>query len=77
MLVLDNAQSDQIVDDIAGALKNFLTVHGDNALKRVEQACEYNRRLRLAVSRLAMAQSDELYSRWHGLKTKYSVDTQQ
>jgi hypothetical protein len=77
MLVLDNAESDQIVEGIAGALKNFLTVHGDNALKRVEQACEYNRRLRLAVGRVAMSQSDELYSRWHELNSKYSADAQQ
>lgn len=73
MLVLDNAESDEVVEDItADALKDFVSVHGDNALDRVERGCEYNRRLRLAVSRLELAQSHEMYSRWHHLKSKYS-----
>jgi hypothetical protein len=78
VLVLDNAESDEIVEGIAaGALKDFLIAHGHNALNLVEQACEYNRRLRLAVRRLAMSQSDDLYSRWHELSSKYRADALQ
>jgi Family of unknown function (DUF6869) len=72
MLVLDNAESDDIVDAIAGALKDLLIVHGNSALNRVERGCEHSQRLRVAVGRLPMSQSDELYARWHELKSKYA-----
>jgi len=78
MLVLDNAKSDEIVEDIAtGALKDLLAVHGHNALDRVERACEYDRRLRLAVSQLGISQSDDIYSRWHELNSKYNAHGRQ
>lgn len=72
-LVLNNAESDYIVDNIAmGALKHLLAAHGKSVLNRVERGCEHSRRLRLAVGRVA--QSDEFHGLLQDLKHRYSSD---
>ena len=72
LLLLNKAESDDEVGYIAaGPLEDLIDVHGHAALDRIEEACESNPRLRLALSTAGVLFYYEEFERWYRLLYKY------
>jgi len=72
LLLLEKAESDDEVGCIAaGPLEDLIDMRGHEALDRIEDRCENNPRLRLALSTVGVLFYYEEFERWYGLLYKY------
>ena len=72
LLLLDKAESDNEVNYIAaGPLEDLIDIYGREALDRIEEVLEKNRRMQLALSTVGVLFYYEEFDRWYGLLYKY------
>ena len=72
LLLLDEAQTDDEVGYIAaGPLEDLIDMYGHKALDRIEEECENNSRLQLALSTAGVLYYYDEFERWYGLLYRY------
>jgi hypothetical protein len=72
LLLLRKAQTDDALGYVAaGPLEDIVDGYGDQALDRVEEACDKDSRLQFALSGIWLLPDSPVLQRWQGLMTKY------
>jgi hypothetical protein len=72
LLLLQKAQTDDALGHVAaGPLEDIVDGYGDQALDRVEEACDKDSRLQFALSGIWLLPDSPVLQRWQGLMTKY------
>jgi len=72
LLLLRKAQTDDALGYVAaGPLEDIVDGYGDQALDRVEEACDKDSRLQFALSGIWLLPDSPILRRWQGLMTKY------
>lgn len=72
LLLLRKAQTDDVLGYVAaGPLEDIVDGYGDQALDRVEEACDKDSRLQFALSGIFLLPDSPVLQRWQGLMTKY------
>lgn len=72
LLLLEKAESDSEVGYIAaGPLEDLIDTRGHEALDRIEEACENNPRLRLALNTVGVLFYYDEFERWYELLYRY------
>jgi len=76
LLLLRKAQTDVALGYVAaGPLEDFVDGYGDQALGRVQEACDKDVRLQFALSGIWLLPDSPVLRRWQGLMTKYGFRT--
>jgi hypothetical protein len=72
LMMLGKAESDDgLGRDAAGAIEDLIDIHGHKAFDLIEEECEENSRLRLALSQVGVLFYYDEFDRWHALLCKY------
>jgi hypothetical protein len=72
LLLLQKAQTDDALGHVAaGPLEDIVDGYGDQALDRLEEACDKDSRLQFALSGIWLLPDSPVLQRWQGLMTKY------
>lgn len=72
LLLLKKAMTDEALGYVAaGPLEDMIRRYGDQALDRVEQACEGDSRIQLALSGVWLPSHSRVLQRWQDFMTKY------
>jgi len=72
VLLLRKSQTDDALGYVvAGPLEDVVDGYGDQALDRVEEACDKDSRLQFALSGIWLSPDSPVLQRWQGLMTKY------
>ena len=72
LLLLKKAPTDDALGYVAaGPLEDVVDGYGDQALDRVEEACDKDSRLQFALSGIWLLPDSPVLQRWQGLMTKY------
>jgi Family of unknown function (DUF6869) len=72
LLLLRKAETDDALSFVAaGPLEDIIDSYGDKALDRVEQACDEDPRLQLALSGIWLLPDSPVLERWRGLMERY------
>ena len=72
LLLLRKAQTDDALGYVAaGPLEDIVDGYGDQALDRLEEACDKDSRLQFALSGIWLLPDSPVLQRWQGLMTKY------
>jgi hypothetical protein len=74
-LLLRKADTDEALGYIAaGPLEDLIDIYADEALDLIEQACDKDSRLQLALSGVWLEPKSLVLGRWRALMTKYRFD---
>ena len=72
LLLLRKAETDEALSYVAaGPLEDVIDTYADKAMDLIEQACDKDTRLQLALSGVWLESDSPVLGRWRALMTKY------